>query len=112
MNLEAQRGQKEIEMNCHMKEIWYRLYRIIMEPCDHSSYNVEKKTSMSSLLSRWILTSTLLRFVIAIWMIGGYTVKSAYATSTLNSDSNLPFSMPLHGDTINKHQVSYLYCYM
>ena len=112
INLQAQQGQIEIEMNCHMKEIWYRLYRIIMESCGQSSYSFKKKTSMSSLLSRMILTSTLFYFVTTIGMIASYTVKSAYATSTLRSESNLPFSLPLHGDTINKHQVRYLYIVM
>jgi hypothetical protein len=112
MSLQAQQEQIEIEMNCHVREIWYSLYRIIMEACGQSSYIVKKKTSMSSHLSRRILTSTLFYFVIAIWIIAGYTVKGAYATSTLRSESNLPFPLPLHGDTINKHQVRCLYIVM
>ena len=102
MNLHGRKGPKEIEINCHMRKIWYRLYRIIMESSDQSC-SARKKTTMSSPLS-----SSTLFFLIAIWVIGDFTVKGAYATSASRSSSDSPYSLPLHGDKMNKHQVRIL----
>ena len=68
------------------------------------SCSVKRKTSMSSPLSGIILASTLFFAVLASWMIGS-SVKGAYATSASRSSPSLPFSLPLRGDRINKHQV-------
>ena len=71
-----------------------------MESSDLSC-SAKKKITMSSPLS----SSTFFLFLIGIWVIGDFNVKGAYATSTSRSSSDLPYSLPLHGDKMNKHQV-------
>ena len=71
-----------------------------MESSDLSC-SAKKKITMSSPLS----SSTFFLFLIAISVIGDFNVKGAYATSTSRSSSDSPYSLPLHGDKMNKHQV-------
>ena len=72
-----------------------------MESSDLSCSSAKKKITMSSPLSAWMS----FLFLIAIWVIGDFDVKGAYATSTLRSSSDSPYALPLHGDKMNQHQV-------
>ena len=95
-------GTEQLEMSCHFKRsLWYHGH-------DEHMYSAKMKTSKYYHLQRMIATSTFIVLLLTVWNDGCFSVKGAYAKSTPRPSSSFPYVLPLHGDDINKHQVSRL----
>ena len=95
-------GTEQFEMSCHLKRFfWYHGH-------DDHMYSANMKKSKYYRLQRMIGTSTFIVILLTVWNDGCFSVKGAYAKSTPRPSSSFPYVLPLHGDEINKHQVSRL----